>query len=322
MVQDDIPPIKDGSQSQNQQFSFVKSVKGFADVFSQAATDAAKETTKAVADATKGTTKAIADTTQGATKAVVHAAQETTKVVTDVVQGTTKAVVDVAQGTTKAITDTATGIAKAATDAGQNATKEIVIYNQNKLEAGQASKEASVAAHINQINLVKITQLQKIIADLKAKYSSEKPSGVVQRLLLQQITRASTIAGAIGIIPGKIAESMGFDQTALTLLEIETVYQIAAIYEFDIQLAERRNEVFAIFDRALRASRAARMYLGFTHIIPFAGGVLNAGTDGYVLYLIADTARTFYELKAQETVPGQTLKLFVEETQKQFKRIW
>jgi hypothetical protein len=64
------------------------------------------------------------------------------------------------------------------------------------------------------------------------------------------------------------------------------------------------------------------MYLSLTHFIPFAGRVLNAGTDGYVLYLIADTARTFYELKDQEAFSGQTLKLFAEETQKQFKRIW
>jgi uncharacterized protein (DUF697 family) len=311
----------------------------------QGATTATVEAAQSAAQATfevvQGVTKTTADAVQGATTATVEAAQNAAQATFEVVQGVTKttadavqgattatveaaqsgaqAVSEVAQGTTKAVTDVASGTAKAATDTSQNIVKVASVQNKNNLEAGQASKEASVAAHIRQVN---ISQIKQTVAALQEKYPNKKPAEISQRILIQQVPLASVIAGAIALVPGKVAEATGIDQASLTLMQAETVYQIAAAYGFDLLAPELKSEVFAIFDRALRASRMARMGLGFMQIIPFAGGVLNAGTDGYVLYLIGDIARNFFESKSQETVTGQHLKSFVQETQKQYKRLW
>ena len=321
MTQDNLPANESGSQAQNQPFPLVKAVKFFA----QAATDVTKEATKAITDASRETNKTISDTTQEVAKAVIDAAQGTAKVVSDVsdvVQEASKLAVNVTQQTTRTVTDTATEIAKSTTDVYQKTTKEMVDYNKNKLEAGQMAKEASILAHINQISSDKAAQLEKTIVELKEKHCTEETAGLFKRLLFYNITKVTAISGALRLVPGKIPESMGLDQTTLILLEIETIYQIAAIYGFNLELSERKEEVFAILDRALRASRTTRRYLNYTEIIPYAGGVLNAGTDGYELSLVANTAYTFYELQFQEAIQGETLSSFVEETKKQFERLW
>ena len=307
-------------------FSLVKSLQGFGGIIGQATFEVVQGVTKTATDAVQGATTATVgaaqatfEVVQGVTKTAADAAQGATTATVGAAQSTAQAVSEAAQGTTKAVTDMASATAKAATDTSQNIVKVASVQNKNNLEAGQASKEASVAAHIRQVNL---SQIQQTVAALQEKYPNEKPAEIAQRILIQQVPLASVIAGAIALVPGKVAESTGIDQASLTLMQAETVYQIAAAYGFDLLAPERKSEVFAIFDRALRASRMARMGLGFMQMIPFAGGVLNAGTDGYVLYLIGDTARNFFESKSKEIITGQALKFFVQETQKQNKRLW
>lgn len=61
------------------------------------------------------------------------------------------------------------------------------------------------------------------------------------------------------MIPGKLAESMGFDRAALALTQAETIYQIAEAYAFNLNTPERREEAFVILDRAFRSVRQMKM---------------------------------------------------------------
>ena len=77
--------------------------------------------------------------------------------------------------------------------------------------------------------------------------------------MVQQTLQITGKSAAISMIPGKLAESMGFDRAALALTQAETIYQIAEAYAFNLNTPERREEAFVILDRAFRSVRQMKM---------------------------------------------------------------
>jgi uncharacterized protein (DUF697 family) len=262
---------------------------------------------------------------------------------TEIGQGAAKSATEIGQGAAKSATEIGQGAAKSATEIGQGAAKSATEIGQealrfvgNNTQASQDAKEASVTAHIKRVNLASV---KKSVSALKEKFPSKTSEEIAHQVVLQKTLQMTGNASAINMIPGKLAESMGFDQAALVVTQVETVYQIAEAYKLDLSTSERREEVLAIFDRAYRSFRKKKMSInvgsvptlslveGGLSLIPllgpFLGGALNVGSDSFLSFLIGDIACQLYKEIVAETSPGAALKTFSQETKTQYKqRLW
>ncbi|NJK51130.1 hypothetical protein HC931_26205 [Candidatus Gracilibacteria bacterium] len=244
---------------------------------------------------------------------------EVTKSATELGQGAIQSATELGQGTVKSVTDFGQGIVESTAKLGQEATKSVLsqepvrdalLFVGNNTQASQAAKEASVEAHIKQVNL---TYVKKFVAVLKEKFSNKKSEEIAQQVVVQQTLRIVRDSAAISMVPGKLAESMGFDQAAITLIQVETIYQIAEAYELDLVISERREEALAVFDRAFRSTRQMKMAMnlgvipvlpvvgGILSTVPVLGSVLNVGSDAFLISLIGDIACQLYKAITEES---------------------
>jgi len=291
----------------------------------------------------QGAAKSATELGQEATKSITELGQSAAKSTTEFGQGAAKSITELGQSAAKSTTEFGQSAAKSATELGQEAAKSATELGQsallfvgNNTQASQSAKEASVKEHIKRVNLASV---KKSIAALKEKFPTKTSEEIAHQVVLQKTLQIAGNAAAISMIPGKIAESMGFDQAALTVTQVETVYQIAEAYTLDLSISERREETFAIFDRAFRTLRKKKMSMnvgsvptlslveGGLSLIPllgtFLGGALNVGSDSFLSFLIGDIACQLYKTIVEEKVPGEALKTFNQETQTQYKqRLW
>ncbi|MGH7997870.1 MAG: hypothetical protein ACREPR_00150 [Brasilonema sp.] len=231
----------------------------------------------------------------------------------------------------KSATEFGQDVAKSAIDRGKAAQQETRQFfgdkleqNQEslrkKLEENQTAKEAAAKVHIEQINL---DEIETFVAHICTKFPKAKPEQIAQRLLRRQLLRVSRTSAVMSVVPGKMAESVGVDYVEIALIQAEIIFQIAAVYGFELQALESKDEAFAIIDRVLRANRLARIGLSATQMIPFAGGFIGTGTDTYLVYQIGNTAQQFYKSLMEEEIPGEILEAFIQETQRRYKqRLW
>jgi len=260
---------------------------------------------------------------------------------TDLGQEAVKSATELGQEAVKSVAGFGQGVAESTSKLGQEATKtalsqepvrEALLLVGNNAHASQIAKEASVEAYVKQVN---VNNINKFISILKEKFPTKTSEEIAQQVVVQQTLRITGNSAALSMIPGKLAESMGFDQAALTVAQTETIYQVAKAYAFDLGALERREEALAIFDRAFRSARQMKMSMnlgvvpilpivgGLLSAIPILGGVLNVGSDAFLISLIGDTACQLYGAIAEEKVAGEALKNFKQETQAQYKqRLW
>lgn len=277
----------------------------------------------------------------GAASKVAAVSGGVVKSAKDLGQGTIKSAADLGKGAVNSVAEFGQGVADSAAKLGQEATKsalsqepvrELLTFVVNNTQASQVAKEALVEAHIKQVNLINI---DKFVAVLKEKFSGKSLEEIAQQVVVQQTLRITGNSAAISLIPGKLAESMGFDQASLSMVQVETIYEISKVYEFDLNSPERKEEALAIFDRVFRSSRQMKMSMnigvvptlpimgGLLSAIPILGGVLNVGSDAFLISLIGDISCQLYKAIAEEDVMGSALMSFRKETQIQYKqRLW
>lgn len=248
----------------------------------------------------------------------------------DMVSEVTKLKRDIVQSV-KSATDFGQDVVQSAIKRGKTAQQETRQFFGDKLEQNQESlrkkldenqtaKEAAARAHIEQIDL---DAVEKFVTLVLTKFPNATPEQMTQRLLRRQLLRVSRTSVVMSVVPSKMAESVGVDHVEIALIQAEIIFQIAVAYGFELQVPECKNEAFAILDRVLRANRLARIGLSATQMIPVAGGFINTGTDTYLVYQIGNTAQQFYKSLTEEEVPGETLEVFIEETQRRYnQRLW
>ncbi|MBW4627911.1 MAG: hypothetical protein KME49_20975 [Brasilonema octagenarum HA4186-MV1] len=248
----------------------------------------------------------------------------------DMVSEVTKLKRDIVQSV-KSATDFGQDVVQSAIERGKTAQQETRQFFGNKLEQNQESlrkkldenqtaKEAAARAHIE---LIDLDAVEKFVTLVLTKFPNATPEQMTQRLLRRQLFRVSRTSVVMSVVPSKMAESVGVDHVEIALIQAEIIFQIAVAYGFELQIPECKNEAFAILDRVLRANRLATIGLSATQIIPVAGGFINTGTDTYLVYQIGNTAQQFYKSLTEEEVPGETLEVFIEETQRRYnQRLW
>ncbi|MBK4729367.1 hypothetical protein JJD41_05625 [Oxynema sp. CENA135] len=217
-----------------------------------------------------------------------------------------------------------TQLGESATEAGVSAAREVDIFVDRATEETGKTLDAigtnpvlkQVAGWLHAdwllafIGQVDVDKAYSAVRELQQAHPSETPPEIAHRVMWDKAVQAAGIGLASSMLPGFAIALFGVDLAATTVLQAETIYQIAAAYGLDLNQSARKAEVLAIFGLSLGGSGAVKAGLGIFRNIPIAGAAIGASTNAVLLYLLGYAACRFYEAKVNpltSEVTAQTI---------------
>lgn len=162
------------------------------------------------------------------------------------------------------------------------------------------------------IEAVDVVRAETEVRELQEQYPQEKPEEIAHRLMLKKAMLAAGSGLASSLIPGTALAMLGADLAATTALSAELVYQIAAVYGYDLEAPERKGEALAIFSLSLGGNLAIEAGVGLLGNIPLAGAVIGASSNAVIMYALGYAACHFYQENYQNPL---TMEATIAETQ-------
>lgn len=156
---------------------------------------------------------------------------------------------------------------------------------------------------------VDLEKVETTVREIQKTYPQERPSEIAHRLLVQQAWEAGKVGFIANIIPPIAAILMGIELAAITRLQAELVYQIAAAYGLDLRSPSRRGEVLAIYGLSF-SGNLLKSGLNVIELIPGVGAVVGASSNAAILYALGYTADRFYDAKQNTTFEQATSEAF------------
>jgi uncharacterized protein (DUF697 family) len=108
-------------------------------------------------------------------------------------------------------------------------------------------------------------------------------------------------AGGVGLltnfIPPVALTLFGIELAAITALQAEMIYRIAAAYGFPLNDSTRRGEILAIFALSVGGSGVLKSGLNVVELLPIIGAGVGASSNAALLYSLGYVACRFYEAK-------------------------
>ncbi|WP_013321562.1 hypothetical protein [Gloeothece verrucosa] len=146
---------------------------------------------------------------------------------------------------------------------------------------------------------VNTQKIQDYVDKLKNQYPLETPRQIANRIILDRCWKAGGIGLFTNFLPPLAILLLGLEMAAMTQLQSEMVFYIAAAYNLDLHNPSRRGEVLAIFGLAFGGG-IAKTGLNVVEIIPGIGPIVGASTDALILAILGLTACQYYEGKYQK----------------------
>ena len=158
-----------------------------------------------------------------------------------------------------------------------------------------AAKVPGISWLLTALGQVDVVQAQRDVEQLKQQYAD--PAQLAQRIIADTCWKAAGIGLMTNFIPPLALTLFAVDIAAVTTLQAEMIYRIAAAYGFPLQDPARRGEVLAIFGLSVGGSGALKVGLGIFELIPVVGAIIGASSNAALLYSLGYTACQFYEAK-------------------------
>ncbi len=160
------------------------------------------------------------------------------------------------------------------------------------------------AARVPGINLllaalgqVDVEKAQRQVDELRQEYPLETPVQLAHRIIVDTALKAGGIGLVTNFLPPLALALFGVELAAVTALQAEMVYRIAAAYGFSLQDPTRRGEVLAVFGLSLGGSGLLKVGLGFVELLPGLGAAVGASSDTALIYSLGSVTSQFYEAK-------------------------
>lgn len=122
---------------------------------------------------------------------------------------------------------------------------------------------------------------------------------IAQQVINETALEAAQVGILTNIIPPIALALFAVDLAAITKLQAEMVYRVAAIYGMDIAEPARRGEVLGLYGLSMGASVPLKTGLSIVELIPGVGPIVGASINAKLIYLVGMSALEFYETKAQ-----------------------
>ena len=147
------------------------------------------------------------------------------------------------------------------------------------------------------IEAVDVVRAETEVRELQQQYPQEKPEQIAHRLMLKKALIAAGSGLVSNLVPGTALAMLGADLAATTALSAELIYQIAAVYGYDLEAPERKGEALAIFSLSLGSNLAIEAGVGLLGNIPLAGAVIGSSSNAVIMYALGYAACHFYQEK-------------------------
>jgi len=162
---------------------------------------------------------------------------------------------------------------------------------------GYMAKIPGLSWLLNALGKVDTHQAQQEIDQLTQKYPDDTPEQIAHRVIANTALAAAGTGLATNIIPPVAVALFAVDLAALSKLQADMLFRIAAAYRFDLDDPARRGEALAVFALSLGSGGIFKAGLSFLEIIPGFGAVLGASSNAALVYSLGLAARQFYDTK-------------------------
>ncbi|MGB7417159.1 MAG: EcsC family protein [Thermosynechococcaceae cyanobacterium] len=140
-------------------------------------------------------------------------------------------------------------------------------------------------------------KIEREVASLRQKYPLDSSRALAERMIQQSALQAGTVGLLTNLAPPIALALFAVDLAAITKLQAEMVYRVAAAYGFPLTDSTRRGEILAIFGLSMLGSSVLKTGASFIEVIPVVGAVSGAAVNATLLFGLGQTACQFYESK-------------------------
>jgi uncharacterized protein (DUF697 family) len=151
---------------------------------------------------------------------------------------------------------------------------------------------------------VDITRVEQEVQTLRQQTPQKTRAELTQHIIQDSTLKAAGVGLVTNIIPPVALSLMALDFAALSALQAEMLYRIAAIYELPLHEPARRGEVLTIYGLSVGGTGVLKAGLSIPEMIPVLGAVIGASSDAAILFALGQVATRFYERKYTRTTSG------------------
>jgi len=204
-------------------------------------------------------------------------------------------------GTTAAVGKTVGPVAQQFMEQGTETVGKIVTPIAENPLVKFASKVPGINWLLTALGQVDVEKAQNEVDKLRQDYPLETPEQLAHRIIVDASLKAGGIGLLTNFVPPLALTLFAVDLAAVTALQAEMVYRIAAAYGFSLKEPARRGEALAIFGLSVGGSGVLKVGLGFVELLPVIGAMVGASNNTALLYSLGHVACRYYEAKRNST---------------------
>jgi uncharacterized protein (DUF697 family) len=144
---------------------------------------------------------------------------------------------------------------------------------------------------------VDIARVEQDVQNLRQQNPQKTRAELTQQIIQNSTLKAAGVGLITNIIPPVALSLMALDFAALSALQAEMLYRVAAIYELPLNEPARRGEVLTIYGLSVGGTGVLKAGLSIPEMIPVLGAVIGASSDAAILFTLGQIAARFYERK-------------------------
>lgn len=145
---------------------------------------------------------------------------------------------------------------------------------------------------------VDISRVQSNVQALRQQYPLRSRDELAQQVIRDMAFKAAGVGLTTNLLPPIALTLFALDIAALSALQAEMLYQVAAIYELPLEDPARRGEVLAIYGLSVGGTGMLKTALSIPELIPGLGAILGASSDAAFIFTLGQAAVLFYDRKA------------------------
>jgi uncharacterized protein (DUF697 family) len=210
---------------------------------------------------------------------------------------TVQVAADEITGTTIAVGKTVGPAAQRFVEQGTETVGKIVTPIAENPLIKFATKVPGINLLLSALGHVDVEKAQNEVDKLRQEYPLDAPEQLANRIIADTALKAGGIGLLTNFVPPLALTLFGIELAAITALQGEMVYRIAAAYGFSLKDPARRGEALAIFGLSVGGSGTLKVGLSFVELLPVIGTVVGASSNAALLYSLGYVACRFYEAK-------------------------
>ncbi len=146
---------------------------------------------------------------------------------------------------------------------------------------------------------VDIAEVQKYVEALRLKHPTETSEELANRVIQETAMSGGSIGLVTNFVPPLALGLFAIDLAAVSALQAEMIYKIAAVYGFSLNEPSRRGEALAIYGLSFGGSGVIKGGLSIIETLPGVGMLIGATSNATLLFSLGQIANRFYFRKAQ-----------------------